>query len=112
MKTSSAKAKGRRLAALVRAKILECAKDLEGGDIMVTPSSVTGEDLWLSPKAKQKFNYSVECKNQERVNIWESFEQAKSHPKEGEIPLLVIARNRTEPLAVMTLDAFLLLHFR
>lgn len=112
MKTSSAKAKGRRLAQLVRAKLLECAKDLEGGDIIVTPSSVTGEDVILSPKAKVQIPFAIECKNQERVNVWDAFEQAKTHPKNGETPLLVIARNRTEPLAVISLEAFLKILFR
>lgn len=107
MKTKSAKAKGRKLAALVRAKILEMAPDLEGGDVLVTPSGVTGEDVFLSPRAKSRFPFAVECKNQERVNVWDAFEQAKTHPKCGETPLLVICRNRTEPLAVLSLDAFL-----
>lgn len=107
MKTSSAKAKGRRLCALVRAKLLEWAKDIEGGDIQVTASGCTGPDLYLSPRAKQVYNYAIECKMQESLNIWSAIAQSKTHVKGDEVPIVVFARNRTEPHVCLSLDDFL-----
>lgn len=107
MNIRSAKAKGRRLAALLRAKFLEVAPHLQGDDIVVTPSSVCGPDLWLSPKAKETFNFGIECKNQESIAIWKSFEQAETHVKNSEVPLLVFMRNRSEPMVCLKLDDFL-----
>ncbi len=36
-----------------------------------------GEDIMLSAKARNMFPYSVECKNQETLNVWKAFEQAE-----------------------------------
>lgn len=93
MKTSSAKAKGRRLCALVRAKLLEWAPDLKGDDILVTSSGCTGEDLKLSPAAREKYPLAIECKNQEKLNIWDAMEQARGHAKEGVKPVVMFTRN-------------------
>ena len=30
-----------------------------------------GEDIILGKQSRQIFPYSVECKNQEKVNVWE-----------------------------------------
>lgn len=95
MKTSSAKAKGRRLCALVRDLLLKAFPKLEEGDILVTSSSVTGVDLIFSPFAKQTLPFAVECKNQEKLNIWSSLAQAKSHST-VDTPLLVFSRNRDD----------------
>ena len=37
----------------------------------------SGEDILLSPAARKLFPFSVECKNQEKLNIWSSLEQAE-----------------------------------
>jgi hypothetical protein len=96
VKTRSAKNKGRRLCADVRERLLSWAPDLKAGDIAVTPSGCTGEDLYLSPAAKSVYPLSIECKNQEALNIWASLKQAQSHVKaeSGDVPVLVFTRNR------------------
>jgi len=52
------------------------------------------------------FNYAVECKNKASIAIYNDYEQATTHVNDGEIPLLVIKQNRSEPLIVMSLDNF------
>jgi hypothetical protein len=106
MKTSSCKAKGRRLSQLVKDRILESFPVLQSDDIIVQSSGVTGEDLVLSPKAREMVPFSIECKNQEKVNVWQSFEQCTENAMRGE-PLLIIARNRTKPLAILDLDCLM-----
>lgn len=108
MRTSSAKAKGRRLAMEVKEALLKYHPDLQAGDILVTSSGVTGEDLVLSPAARLFYPFTIECKNQEAISIWEALKQAESHNKDGHaIPLLVFRRNRTEPHVALKLEDFL-----
>lgn len=111
MKTSSAKAKGRLLCKKLREALLLNAllrkTGVEDEDINVTPSGVTGADLYLSPKAKAVFPFKFECKNQEKLNLMDAWKQCKAH-KGPEKPVLVISKNRLkEPLVVMELSDWL-----
>lgn len=110
MKTSSCKAKGRKLCLETVEMILQVFPELEPGDLSVTSSGATGEDIRLSPRALKLLPLSIEAKNQERANFWAAFEQAKGHASKrgGETyPALVARRNRTEPLMVLRLEDFL-----
>jgi len=66
----------------------------------------SGEDVLLSPKARAIFPYSVECKNQERLNLWKAWEQAEANAGSHE-PLLIVKRNQRKPLAVMDAEKFI-----
>ncbi|MFK7874085.1 MAG: hypothetical protein AB8C84_13120 [Oligoflexales bacterium] len=81
--------------------------ELEPDDIRVTPSGVTGPDLQLSPKAQKQIPFTIEVKNQERLNIWASLKQAQNHKKDSDNPLLVFTRNRENLYACLLLDDFL-----
>lgn len=109
MKTSSCKAKGRRLAEEVKQLLLQHASALKPDDIVVTSSGDTGEDLKLSPLARQHFPFTIECKNQEALNIWKAMEQAIGHSKSNSyIPILCFKRNRLKDVYVsMRLEDFL-----
>lgn len=105
MKPQSAKAKGRKLQQWTRDVILENFPDLEPDDVRSTSMGCGGEDLQLSPAARRKFGFSVECKAQERLNVWEAYEQACSNSGNHE-PLLVMKKNRKKPLIVMDAEEF------
>ena len=79
MKTSSAKAKGRNL------------------------------QKWVVSQLVEHFPYSIECKNQEKVNVWSAYEQAESNCK-GYEPVVVIKKNRKKPLVVIDAEYFVKLH--
>jgi len=64
-----------------------------------------GEDLMLSSQARLLFPYSVECKNTESLNVWAAWQQACANAGDYE-PLLIIKRNRSEPLAVVDAKHF------
>ena len=64
-----------------------------------------GEDIMLSPKARGVFPYSVECKNQESINVWKSYEQAENNSGNYE-PVLVMKQNRRDPLVVIDAKHF------
>ena len=64
MKTSSAKAKGRKLQQWF-ANLLVEKLNLDEEDIESRPMGSQGEDIILGKQSRQIFPYSVECKNQE-----------------------------------------------
>jgi hypothetical protein len=108
MKTSSAKAKGRRLQNWVR-DILRSYLDLEDDDVTAQIMGASGEDILLSTKARRAFPYSVECKNTEKLNVWKAYEQAQSNCK-GFEPVVFITRNRSPKLVVLDAEYFIDMH--
>ena len=98
MKTSSAKAKGRRLQQKFMQLLIE-KLDIDPEDIESRSMGAGGEDLIMSKAARTKFPFSVECKNQERMNIWSAWEQATNNRGIYE-PLVVIKKNGVDPLVV------------
>lgn len=108
MKTSSAKAKGRRCANEVKNHLLRVFDVLRPDDIGITSSGETGEDLKLSPKARDLFPYSIECKNVERLNIWKALEQAEGH---GDYtPIVFFRKNRSKLYVAIEAEKFMELY--
>lgn len=106
MKTQSAKAKGRKLQQLVRDAILQKFDHLQPEDVRSTSMGAGGEDVLLSPLARQCFPFSVECKAQERLSLYPSFEQAVSNCGDY-TPILVHKKNRKEPLVTLRFSDFM-----
>ena len=104
MKTQSAKAKGRNLQKWVVAQLVEHL-GANPEDIESRPMGSQGEDIILGKQSRQIFPYSVECKNQEKVNVWEAYAQAEQNCK-GYEPVVVIKRNRTKPLVLVDAEHF------
>ena len=102
----SAKAKGRRLQNLLRDLLRDAFPSLEDDDIKSQTMGMCGEDIVLSPAAKKLIQYSFECKNKERLDLWKSLEQAEEN-SEDRSPVLVIKRNRSKVYAVLELDRFI-----
>mgnify|MGYP003316000854 CR=1 FL=1 len=105
MKTQSAKAKGRRFQQWVRDKLIEVL-NIHPEDIESRSMGAGGEDLIMSRSARDKFPYSIECKNQEKLNIWSSLEQAEENAQKGK-PVLIFKRNRSKTYAVLQLEDFI-----
>ena len=108
MKTSSAKSKGRRFQQWVRDQLIE-SLNVQPEDIESRSMGAGGEDLIMARAARKKFPYSIECKNQEAVNVWKSYEQAKENSGDYE-PIVVLKRNNTKPLVLVDADYFVRLH--
>tara|TARA_B100001245_G_scaffold233170_1_gene216539 strand:- start:456 stop:788 length:333 start_codon:yes stop_codon:yes gene_type:complete len=105
MKTRSAKNKGKRLQNSVRDILLETFDTLEPDDIKSAIMGDSGEDIQLSPAARKLIPYSIECKNQEKLNIWSALEQAEGN-KGVSKPVLIFKRNRSKTYAVLELEDF------
>ena len=108
MRTSSAKAKGRRLQQWFRDLLIE-KLDVHPEDIESRSMGAGGEDLIMARAARKKFPYSIECKNQESVNVWNAYDQAKENSGDYE-PIVVLKRNNTKPLILVDADYFVRLH--
>ena len=108
MKTSSAKAKGRKLQQWTRDRLIE-SLDIHPEDIESRSMGAGGEDLIMSRAAWKAFPYSIECKNQEAINIWNAYQQASENAGEY-TPLVVLNRNKSKPLVLVDAETFIQLH--
>ena len=104
MKTSSAKAKGRKLQQWMRNLLIE-KLEVHPEDIESRSMGAGGEDLIMARAAREKFPMSIECKNQEKVNVWEAYKQAEDNSGKYE-PVVIIKRNKSKPLVVVDAEYF------
>jgi len=105
MKTQSAKAKGRNLQKWVREQLIE-KLEIHPEDIESRSMGAGGEDLIMARSARQKFPFSIECKNVEKLNVWDAYEQAKSNCN-GYEPIVVMKKNHKKPLVVIDAEYFI-----
>ena len=106
MSAKSSKAKGRRLQNYIRDILRKTFSFLHPDDIKSQTMGMTGEDIILSPHARKSIPYSFECKNVERLNVWQAIEQAKTKC-DDRVPIVIIKRNRTDPYAVIPVEEFI-----
>ena len=99
MRPASAKAKGRRLQQQVAAD-LRAAFSLPDDDVRSCAMGGNGEDVQLSDAARARVPWSIECKNQERLNLWAAFDQAEANAR-GHVPAVIAKRNHREPLCTL-----------
>jgi hypothetical protein len=107
MRPQSCKAKGRRLQQWVREQLIE-KLNIHPEDIESRSMGAGGEDLIMARAARLKFPHSIECKNVEKLNIWDAYEQAKSNSN-GYEPIVVIKKNNKTPLVVVDAEYFIAL---
>lgn len=107
--TASRKAKGRNLQQYVVGQILKAFPALKPGDVVNTSMGAQGVDVKLSPAALELFPVAIECKNVEKLNIWQAWAQATANCKDLN-PVLIFKRSRQSPLVVVELEYFLSLH--
>lgn len=105
MKPQSAKAKGRKLQQWVRDRLIE-SLDVHPEDIESRSMGAGGEDLIMARAAREKFPYSIEAKNVEKLNVWEAYDQAKSNSGNYE-PIVIMKKNGKKPLVVIDADYFI-----
>ncbi len=108
IKVSSAKAKGRTLQQWVCQKVSELLGIPWGKDELIAPreASQTGTDVRLIGLAKERFPFSVECKHQEAWSVPAWIAQAKKNQLEGTDWLLILKKNRLDPVIVMDAERF------
>jgi len=91
----------------IRDLLLEHFSDkLEPDDVKVAIMGESGEDIKLSPAARKLIPYSFECKNQEKLSIWSSLEQAAENSGDYP-PVLIFKRNRSKTYVTIELEEFI-----
>ena len=108
MKPQSAKSKGRKFQQWVRDLLIE-KLDIHPEDIESRSMGAAGEDIMMARSARNLFPFSIECKNQQSVNIWKSYEQAKENSGDYE-PIVFLKRNNIKPLVLVDAEYFVELH--
>jgi len=111
MKTSSCKAKGRKLQIFVCeriAKIFDIIFDNQNEQCEIHSREMgqKGTDIILRGEVYEKFHFDIECKNTEKLNLYDTIEQAKSNTKEGRNWLIVHKKNKSHPIVIMDWEAF------
>ena len=104
MKPSSAKQKGRKFQQWVRDLLINTL-GIDAEDIESRSMGAGGEDLIMARAAREKFPLSIECKNQESLNVWKSYKQAEANSGQYE-PILFMKRNNQKPLVVVDAEYF------
>ena len=104
MKTQSAKGKGRRFQLWVRDMLIE-HRDVHPEDIESRSMGAGGEDIIMARDARKKFPFSIECKNVEKLNVYEAYAQAEANSGDHE-PILFMKKNRKKPLVVVDAEWF------
>ena len=105
MKTQSAKAKGRRLQQWVVQQLIETF-NIHPEDIKSCSMGAGGEDVVMARAAREKFPYSVECKNVEKLNVWDAYDQAKANAGDYE-PVVIMKKNGKKPLVIIDAEYFI-----
>jgi len=108
MKARSAKAKGRRFQKEIYELLMKHFDNvLQEGDLKPSLMSEQGEDIKKSPAAIKVFPYSVECKSQEKLNIWSALKQAEENCPTGQTPLVAFKKNRSNIYVALKFEEFL-----
>ena len=97
--------KGRKLANLLREKILKTFRHLRKYDVQVPGIGINGPDVQLSKTAKRLCPFQFEAKAQERMKTlykWKK-QSEKNTNLDG---VLVVRMNGKNPLVVIDMDLF------
>jgi len=105
---ASAKSKARRLQNWTAEQISNLIGLPWGKDEMIAPREMgqPGVDVRLVGKAKKMFPFSVECKWQEKWHILSWIKQAKENTYANTDWMLVVKKNRHEPIIVLDAEVF------
>jgi hypothetical protein len=110
VKTSSAKAKGRRHQQAIRDDLRVILKPygIEDADIESTGMGQSGVDLILSPAARRVLDLCIEAKNVEALNVVGVFQKhAAQYAKHPGLKLLIHKRNKTNAMVTLNWSDFL-----
>jgi hypothetical protein len=108
MKTSSCKAKGRRLQQWVGRQIAKATGYEFGKDKPIASREMgqNGMDIRLVGEVREDFPFAVECKNQENWAIHDWIEQAKQSQEPDMDWMLIAKRNNGKPVLFMDAETW------
>lgn len=84
--------------------LLDLYPELKPDDIRSTAMGQGGEDVQLSPAARERIPFQIECKNKKEVAVINWLKQAATH---GDyIPIVVAKQNHSDPVVVIDAKTF------
>ena len=104
MKTSSCKAKARRLQDFVVETIYKSFSQLREGDVKPAIMGESGKDIKFSPAAEDIIPFDIECKNTEGFSRNSAIKQAEVNSKQNRIPIVVFKKNRSKTYSIISLE--------
>ena len=104
MTPQSAKSKGRRFQQKCIEMLIDIL-DIHPEDLESRGMGGGGEDIIMARAARQKFPYSIECKNKEKMSFWSDFKQSQANCGKY-APILLAKKNRTKPIALLLKSDF------
>ena len=110
MKARSAKNKGKRLQKWVCEKIadifeIEYDQSNDQCEIHSREMGLSGVDVVIRGELQKKFPFSIECKNTEKLRLYEAIEQARANSGEDDW-LLIHKKNHSSPIVIMDWGSF------
>ena len=102
----SSKAKGRRLQNFVRDMLRDVYTQLHPDDIQSQTMGMPGEDIVRTPAAKEVCKFSFECKNVERLQIWQAIDQCEGNKPDYSSPAVVFKKNGKQPYVAIPFTVF------
>lgn len=93
------KNKGRLFQQWVRNKLLEVFTTLRPDDVKSTSMGAQGEDIQLSPFARDILPIQIECKSHKHFAVNTVYDQAKAHGRHE--PVVFLKANHKKPLMVV-----------
>ena len=105
MKSRSRKNKGVRFQNQIAEMIRRIFK-FKSGDVKPAIMGEKGVDIHLSSYAQTKCPLLIECKNQEKLNIWKAIEQAQNQKGNGKWTVF-FKRNHSGTYVVLDAEWFL-----
>ena len=81
-------------------------------DIQPRLMGQSGVDVVLRGKAKENFPFAIEAKNQEKLSLWPTIEQAVKNQGGFQYWVVMHKKNGKTPIAILDLDDFLDIYFK
>lgn len=105
---ASRKAKARTAQNWVAQKISDLIGYVWGKDELIAAREMgqSGVDIRLIGEAKEDFPWSVECKNNETINLYSAIKQAKDNQMNGTDWLVILKKNKHDYVAVLDAEVF------
>lgn len=105
---ASRKAKARVAQNWVAQKISNLTGYACGKDELISSREMgqSGVDIRLIGEAREDFSWSVEVKNQEKVNLYDAIKQAKDNQMNGTDWLVILKKNKEDYVAVLDAEVF------
>lgn len=112
LKPQSAKSKGRRHQQKLAKDILDAFPSLAADDVVSTSMGAGGEDVKLSPAARELLPLSLEAKCQEKLSIWSAIAQCEANAPAGAAACVAFKKNGSKTYACVEWKVLLGLYQR